>query len=176
MTLEQAYFIAEIIAAIAIVASLLYLGKQIKNSRIQAQNDSNDLITKNRGEITRILAENSKMSLIIAKGLAGKRRLHPNDYFRFTGFLYFAFINFELGFRKWKKNELDDVLWKAYEEAVYWWLACPGTQRWWKNNLIGGYTEEFYNYVNNVIEKIKEEDISIYDKQFTFMDAAGDKP
>jgi len=27
-----------------------------------------------------------------------------------------------------------------------------------------------------VIEKIKEEDISIYDKQFTFMDAAGDKP
>jgi len=176
MTLEQVHLIAEIVAAIAVVASLLYLGLQIRNSRIQVQNDSMDLITKERGEITRILAEDSEMSRIIPKALAGKRKLHPNEHFRFSGYMYYAFINFELGFRKWKKKELDDVLWRAYEEAIRWWLTSPGTQKWWKNNLVGGFTQDFNNHVNNLIEIINNEDLSYYDKQIDFMDKAGDKP
>ena len=176
MILEQVHLIAEIIAAIAVIASLLYLGIQIRNSRIQVQNDSIDLITKERGEITRILAEDSEMSRIIAKSLAGKRKLHPNEHFRFSGYMYYAFINFELGFRKWKKKELDHVLWLAYEEAIRWWLYSPGTQKWWKNNLVPGYTKDFNTYVNNLIETINSEDLSIYEKQIDFMDKAGDKP
>ena len=49
MNLEQIYLVAEIIAAFAVVISLLYLGKQLKSTRVHAQNQANNLITKETG-------------------------------------------------------------------------------------------------------------------------------
>lgn len=176
MTLEQIYFIAEIIAAIAVVLSLLYLGLQIKTSRIQSQNDSVDLITKQRGDHIKLLAGDSDLSSILAKGFAAKRKLHPNEGFRFSSYLYYVFVNYELAFRKWKRNEIDDKLWTAIDQGMHWWLTGPGVRKWWENLLIGGYTEEFKKYVNQKIESINNEDLSPYDKQITYLDLAGDKP
>ena len=81
--IEQVYFIAEIIAAIAVVLSLLYLGLQIKNSRIQSQNDFVDLITRHRGDHIKLLTGDGELPCILAKGFAAKRKLHPNEYLRF---------------------------------------------------------------------------------------------
>jgi hypothetical protein len=176
MTLEQVYFIAEIIAAIAVVLSLLYLGLQIKNSRIQSQNDSIDVITRQRGDHVKLLAGDSDLSSILAKGFAAKRKLHPNEHLRFSSYIFYVFVNYELAFRKWKRKEIDDAFWIAIDQGMHWWLTGPGVRKWWKNLLIGGYTEEFNNYVNKKIETINEEDLSFYEKQINFMDKAGDKP
>ena len=176
MTLEQVYFIAEIIAAIAVVLSLLYLGLQIKNSRIRSQNDSVDLITKQRGDHIKLLAGDSELSRILAKGFAAKRKLHPNDRLRFSSYIYYVFVNYELAFRKWKRNEIDDKLWTAIDEGMHWWLTSPGVRKWWEKSMIGGYTEEFKIYINQKIESINNEDLSFYEKQIVFMDEAGDKP
>lgn len=176
MTLEQVYFIAEIIAAVAVVLSLLYLGLQIKTSRIQSQTDSIDLITRQRGDHIKILAESGELSTILAKGFAAKRKLHPNERLRFSSYIYYVFVNYELAFRKWKSKEIDDTLWTAIDEGMHWWLTSPGVRKWWKNLMIGGFTEEFSRYINEMIERINKEDLSSYDKQITFMDEAGDKP
>lgn len=176
MTLEQAYFIAEIIAALAVILSLLYLGLQIRNSRIQTQNDSIDLITKQRGDHIKILAIESELSIIIAKGLAAKRKLHPNERFRFDGYIYYVFVNYELAFRKWKRNEIDMSLWTPIDQGMHWWLTNPGVRKWWKNLLIGGYTQEFKEYVDKKVEGIFDEDLDFYNKRITFMDEAGNKP
>ena len=175
MTLEQVYFVAEIIAALAIVISLLYLGMQIRNSRIQAKNEAIDLITKERGDFIRLLAENSEISRIIPKGFAGKR-MHPNEQFRFNSYIYYVFVNLELAFRKIGKNEIDKSLWRAYDEGTHWWVTGPGVREWWKNDVVRGFTEEFNNYVNAMIEKISADNLNAYDKQTKFMAAAGNKP
>ena len=176
MTLEQVYFIAEIIAAVAVVLSLLYLGLQIKNSRIQSQNDSIDLITRQRGDHIKLLAGDGELSRILAKGFAAKRKLHPNERLRFSSYIYYVFVNYELAFRKWKSKEIAETLWIAIDQGMHWWLTSPGVRKWWKNLMIGGYTEEFKRYINEMIERIEEEDLSSYDKQITFMDKAGDMP
>ncbi len=176
MTLEQAYFIAEITAAFAVILSLLYLGLQIRNSRIQTQNDSIDLITKQRGDHIKILAIESELSRIIAKGLAAKRKLHPNEHFRFDGYIYYVFVNYELAFRKWKRNEIDMSLWTAIDQGMHWWLTNPGVRKWWRNLLVGGYTKEFKDYINKKIEGIIDEDLELYNKRIAFMDEAGNKP
>ncbi len=176
MILEQAYFIAEIIAAFAVVLSLLYLGWQIRNSRIQSHNDSIDLITKQRGDHIKLLAESSEISRIFAKGFAAKKKLHPNEQLRFSSYMFYVFVNYELAFRKWKRNEITDALWKPIDQGMHWWLTGPGVRKWWKNNLVKGYTEEFNKYVNQMIETVNNEDLSFYEKQVTFMDEAGDKP
>jgi len=175
MTLEQAYFFAEIIGAVAVVVSLLYLGWQIRYSRIQAKNDAIDLITKERGDFVRLLAENSEISRIIPKGFAGKK-MHPNEQFRFNSYMYHVFVNLELAFRKIGKNEIDNRLWIAYDEGTHWWMTGPGVRKWWKTDMVRGFTEEFNIYVNEMIETISNKDLNAYDKQTAFMEAAGNKP
>lgn len=175
MTLEQAYFFAEILAAVAVVVSLLYLGMQIRYSRIQAKIDAIDHITKERGDFIRLLAENSEISRIVPKGFAGIK-MHPNERFRFNSYMYHVFVNLELAFRKMGKNEIDNTLWRAYDEGTRWWFTGPGVRKWWKTDMVRGFTKEFNNYINEIIETMNDKDLSAYDKQTTFMKEAGNKP
>ena len=39
-----------------------------------------------------------------------------------------------------------------------------------------GYTKKINTYINDLIDTINIEDLSIYEKQIDFMDKAGDKP
>lgn len=100
MTLEQIYLLAEIIAAIAVIASLIYLGIQIRNSRRQAKSDAIDLITKERSEFVKMMAQDQELSLIVPKGLAAQSKLLANEYYRFNNFLYYIFVTLESGYRK----------------------------------------------------------------------------
>ena len=149
---------------------------QIKNSRIQSPHDSVDLITRQRGDHIKLLAGDIELSSILAKGFAAKRKLHPNEQVRFSSYIYYVFVNYELAFRKWKKKEIDESLWIAIDQGMHWWLTGPGVRKWWENSLIGGYTDEFKKYINQKIKTINDEDLSFYEKQITFMDEAGDKP
>lgn len=163
------YFIAEIIAAIAVVISLVHLGIEIKQTRIQSIKESMDKITQERADFIRLLATESELSQIIAAGLSGSTRLKTKEYFRFTSYLYYLFVQLELGFRKWKRGHIDDELWNAWNEGVRWWIRCPGTRYWWKTNPAGGFTPEFKHYINRIIDSVIKEPPEIFSKQLDFL-------
>jgi hypothetical protein len=173
MKLEDIYFFAQIVAGTAVVISLVYLGSQIKRSRIQAENDAIDSITTARAGILKILAENSELSFIIPKGLSSRSSLTPNEMFRFNSYLYVLFVMIEIGFIKWKRKDINNELWKAWDEAVNWWLRFPNVRLWWQHNMIGGFTGEFNEYVNKIIEGNGNENTEAFEKQLSFMEAAG---
>tara|TARA_R110002049_G_scaffold58113_1_gene158405 strand:+ start:5094 stop:5324 length:231 start_codon:yes stop_codon:yes gene_type:complete len=62
MDLEQLYFIAEIIAALAVIISIIYLGIQIRNTRIQNQKEMYLNMSKFRSELTLNLASDKELS------------------------------------------------------------------------------------------------------------------
>jgi hypothetical protein len=164
------YFIAEIIAIIAVVISLAHLGIQIRQTRIQSIKESMDIITRERADFIKLLATESELSQIIAAGLSNSSKLKNKEYFRFTSYLYYLFVQLELGFRKRKRGHVDDELWNAWNEGVRWWIRCPGTRNWWKNNPAGGFTPEFKNYINRIIDSVIKEPPEIFSKQLDFLE------
>ena len=176
MTLEQASFFAEIIAALAVVVSLLYLGIQIKRSRIQSENEAIDMLTNSRSNYIGLLAENTELSYIIPKGLASRTKLTANEYFRYHSYLYTLFVGLEIGFIKWKRKGINDEIWGAWDEATHWWLGFPSVQKWWKENSIGGFTVDFNKYVQSKIDQLKGEPTEELEKQMAFMEEAGKLP
>jgi hypothetical protein len=173
MNLEQVSFMAEIVAAIAVVLSLLYLGIQLRNSRLQSVNEFNYIVSKERADFLKILALDSELSRIIPLGLVGNLDGKENDYFRFTSYLYHLFVHIELGYRKGKAKEIDQELWNGWNEASEWWIRCPGVQQWWQHNLAGGFTKEFKTHVNKTIERVNKEDPVIFNRQLEFLEKAG---
>ncbi len=176
MTLEQAYFLAEIMAAVAVVVSLLYLGIQIKRSRIQSENEAIDMLTNSRSNYIGLLAENTELSYIIPKGLASKKKLTANEYFRYHSYLYTLFVGLEIGYIKWKRKGINDEVWGAWDEAAYWWLGFPSVQKWWMDNSIGGFTVNFKKYAQSKIDLLKGEPNEELEKQLAFMEEAGKFP
>ncbi len=175
MEAVDTYFIAESIAAIAVIVSLVHLGVQIRQSRIQSIKESMDVITKERADFIKLLATESDLSEIIAEGLSHSEKLKPRDYFRFTSYLYYLFVQLELGFRKWKRGHIDDELWEGWNEAVYWWIRCPGTRVWWNNNPAGGFTKQFKIYINNIMAEVANEPNDFFSKQLEFLQKVGAK-
>ena len=176
MNLDQIYIVSEIISALAVVISLIYLGVQVKHSRIQSKNQAFDLIATQRGQFTNLLAIDKDLSRIVARGLAGKSKLHPNEYYRFTSYLYNLSINLELAHKKWLKKDLDKESWRAWDEASQWWFVCPGVQTWWKNNPVGGFTADYKNYVNACIAKLNMQEIPNLERVLEFLEMAGEQP
>ena len=172
MQLEQVYFIAEIVAALAVVVSLLYLGIQIRHSRIQAKKEFNYVISKERADFLKLLATDSELARIIPSGLSGNL-IGDNEYFRFTSYLYHLFVHLELGYIKGKANDIDQELWEGFKEATEWWIRCPGVQKWWKHNLAKGFTPAFKVYVNQTIQTLSREDPSVFERQLEFLEKAG---
>lgn len=167
------YFIAEIIAAVAVVISLFHLGVQIRQSRIQSIKESMDTITKERSDFIKLIATDGELSEIIALGLTSSVKLKEKDYFRFTSYLYYLFVQLELGYRKWKRGHIDEDLWEGWNEAVHWWIRCPGTRAWWVNNPAGGFTEDFKKYINDIVASVENEPPELFEKQLDFLKNAG---
>ena len=155
MQLEQLYFIAEIVAALAVVISLIYLALQVKQARIQNKTNAMDLIAKQRADFVEVLATNKELCYIISKGLTGQK-LSNLDYNRFNYYLYSLCVNFEIAYIKHLNNDITDEAWDAWNEGCNGWFMFPGFQKWWANNHVGGFTKSFKAHVDKCITSCRK--------------------
>ena len=177
MNLEQFYFIAEIIAALAVIISIVYLGIQIRNTRIQNKKEMYLNMSKFRSELTLNLASDKELSYIVAQGLSGKTEMNANDYFRFSNFSFSYFISYEVVFQRNKSKDIDNDIANGLKESLNWWLSFPGVQVFWKNNLSFGFSKDFKDCINNLIININSEngDDNDIQNQIKFMQKAGER-
>jgi hypothetical protein len=175
MDLEQLYFIAEIIAAIAVIISIVYLGIQIRSTRLQNRKEMYLNMSKFRSELTLKLASNEELSYIVAQGLSGKVKMNPNEYFRFSNFAFAYFVGYEVAFQRNQSNDMDEDIAKGLKESLIWWLSFPGVQVFWKNNSEFGFSNKFKNYINKSINEVNSTSNNEFQTQLEFMKSAGER-
>lgn len=151
MQLEQVYYISQLVAAAAIVISIIFLGTEVRRNTAAAKRQSLEESTSHRSDFVRMIASHKDLADEIGQGLAGVR-LDSTAWFQFSMFLYAIFIEFELNHRKFKSGDMDADLWEAWMEAYCWWLQFPGVRTWWAQKP-AGYTSDFRAVVDTEIEK-----------------------
>ena len=175
MGLEKVYLVAEILAAIAVIISILYLGIQVRNTRLQNKSETYLDMSKFRADLLYRLALDKELSQIVAKGMAGKTKFHPSKYFRFMNYATSMFISLEVAYKKSQGKDVDRDFATSLKDAIHWWLSYPGVQTFWKNNHRYGFTTEFIEYINNTIVQIKSQDQSKFQNSIDFMEKAGEQ-
>ncbi|HAH11217.1 MAG TPA: hypothetical protein DCL54_08880 [Alphaproteobacteria bacterium] len=126
MTLEDAYFISQIIAAVAIVASLIYAGlqfrtfaKQAREARVAAY--ANDLQT-----FRHAILSDRDIARIYRDGLADMDSLDPLDQWRFGAMMQIMTHNWTLA------KEFGELPGLGTGPAAFGWIAQrPGFGQWW---------------------------------------------
>ena len=149
--LESLANLGEIIGAVAVVVSLIYLAVQVRQNT-QAQRTENFSRALDRvAALQAALSQDSEASVIFAKGVADPTKLTPKERMQFTWAMYELFGAFEFMFLASKTNAIPEEIWQRWSSAVAFWLSFSGVQVWWKVRPIP-FTDSFSSYVESLLE------------------------
>jgi hypothetical protein len=82
MSLEQAFFVSQIVASVAIVASLIFVGLQIRDNTTAMQREEHNSTMAQWTEIRMAIAKHRDIAELMTEGLNGSRALDRTDQLR----------------------------------------------------------------------------------------------
>jgi hypothetical protein len=132
MSLEQASFLAQIISALAIIASLIFVGVQLRQTASAMRNSSSQAHSSIYSEIISTIIDNGEFASIWRRGLKEPASLSEDEWVRFIACASAQFRFFESSRVQWRRRQLDDEHWQNIEAQVNSFAAQPGIKAWWQ--------------------------------------------
>ena len=149
MTLEEFNLIAEIIASIAVIASLIYVGREVSQNTRATHAAAPQANVNAVNEYVGLINASDKLADILHQGAQGLSGLKGGDLIRFMAFHDQAFIAFQSYYRQWKDGILDEGIWLTHKQAALDLLAQPAQQEWWAARR-HWFFQEFQDYMDSM--------------------------
>ena len=150
MTLEEFNYLAEIIASLAVIASLIYVGLGIRQNTVATQVTGRQSYVDTMNDYVSLINSSPNLADILHRGADGLSNLKNGEIIQFGAFLDQNFISYETGYFQWKAGALDPRLWSIYSHCIADFMVQTGQQQWWETKR-HWYDKEFQEYVNQVI-------------------------
>ena len=131
MTLEGVYFITQIIAALAVIASLLYVGLQLKQNTQAIRAAAVQSITETVATNATNIAANPANALLFRRGLADYAELSNTEKAQFVQLMNGIFLSQDSIFWLYSNGSFPEELWQRELGALRAWLATPGGKSAW---------------------------------------------
>lgn len=125
---------AEIVAAIAVVISLLYVGRQVQDNTAAIRSASVQSIADASDEVLRELAADKELARIQLNGNAHYSELSELDAHRYRMFMRGQWIRMQNIFVQRQIGVLEDSFWTMYARIICEISASPGAAATWEGN------------------------------------------
>ena len=130
MSIDNLAAIAELIAAIAVVISLLYLATQVRQSNKLARAQTRERMTNQAAdEVYKGFVEDPS----ILRSLYKSEPLSEDEWIRLSGWLLAAMRQREYEFFQMKDGNIEKEVWEAYRGLITIHLGSDRTRKWWDN-------------------------------------------
>lgn len=149
--LESLANLGEIIGAITVVVSLIYLAVQVRQNTQAQQTENFSRALDRVAAIQATLSQDPETSVIFSKGVTDPSDLTSRERMQFTWTMYELFGAFEFMFLASKTNAIPEEIWRRWSSAVAWWLSYSGVQAWWSVRPIP-FSESFTSYIESLLE------------------------
>ena len=156
MSLEQAFFLSQIIASIAVVASLIFVGHQVKANTVAIQRNEHNSTMEQWTVIRQAIARNRDIAELMTVGLSGEGKLDSADQLRLEQMLQ------EVGwasFHIWDRTRRG-IFPRGTFEATGGALFCtilrtPRGSEWWRGAKSVGFYPAFVADVDAMLARDK---------------------
>jgi hypothetical protein len=137
MSLEDLGNVGEFVAAVAVIASLVYLAVQIRQNTKALKASTHQSLIDSTLSYQALTLENPEVARIRLAGNRSFSELTEEDQYRFRAAMEMMFRLFENAFVQHGRGTLDDEGWHRYAEAVrYHFAHSPGVVEWWRGRRI----------------------------------------
>ena len=152
MTLNDLANIGQVVGAIAVVISLIYVALQIRQNTNAVRSATANTVHEHFAKWYHLVAADAELSRIAANGLRDYRSLSEQERVRFIA-AFMAFLSYsQNAFLKWREGLLASPLWLGWELVIMNLVCAPGGKAFWKER---GYMfgDEFRRYIENDVMK-----------------------
>ena len=138
--------VGEILAAILVVVSLVYVALQIRQNTHALQVTAAQSYVSMYNTITSEISR-PDMAAVWHQGLEDFASLDAADLVRFSALAGQMMRVMESAYLQWRQGAVEDQLWHASETALQDTMAMAGFQQWWQYRS-RWYSEDFQSLVN----------------------------
>jgi len=141
---------AEILAAIGVIVSLIYLGQQIRSQTLETRLAFASELVNQLNLIYSDLSTDAQLSELWVKGLQEFGALSPPERARFSAFAGRLLRIVEAVFHQYRCGRIDDTVWKGIDASVKDLCLYPGMRDWWGSRahwFSGEFNEHMKSYL-----------------------------
>ena len=148
MSWEAVSGIAEIVGALVVVISLLYVAIQIQqNTKATRYQATQNLISSMSDAHFRI-SEDGELAALMRKGCSSRGSLNEDEQLRFNMWLFSTYNQYDFAYHQYRAGELDEEIWRKMEfELPLWINNLPGVGEWWQQDKVR-MSKDFVDYVD----------------------------
>lgn len=132
MTWTDAGAIGEILGAIAVVLSLVYLSRQVRQNTQAVRTGNAALVQGNFQQLARMFYTDREMGDIVIRTMAGEEDLAPADRLAAWAYFFDFLKTAELAHHQYRHGDLDESLWQASLSFYRAYFETPGFRRYWE--------------------------------------------
>ena len=131
MNWEAIAAIGEIVGAIAVVGSLVFVGWQMAQNTDALRTSTSQSHAELYMSISTRISESREMATLYITGLSDLTELDEADRVRFIAFVSSTFRFYETSFVQHRKGKLDEELWFVLERQIKDLVTAEGIRSWW---------------------------------------------
>jgi len=133
VTIQDLGSIGEIVAAVATIATLVYLAVQIRQNSVLIRGSTYQASNNWNLSALSAIAQSPEAAATFEKGLSGNEKLAPGERTQFAVIMALLFGGFSQQYESYRAGEINEKQWKRVEQIAKWYLVQSGVQIWWQN-------------------------------------------
>jgi hypothetical protein len=131
MTWTDAGAIGELLGAIAVVVSLIYLSRQVRENTRAVRTANAVGVQDNFQKLARVLYTDREMGDVIIRVMGGETGLAPADQLGAYAYFFDFLKTAELAHHQFRNGDLDPALWEASLSFYKAYFTTPGFRAYW---------------------------------------------
>ena len=131
--LETIYYISQTVAVVAILASLVFVGVQIRQNTRALKATSHHAITDSFNHLNTTVASDQAVAQTLTKAYGGLSGLEPSELFAFHSMMIAYIRVFETLYFQSQNGTMPMDLWDVEKRPLAALFISKGVQEWWAN-------------------------------------------
>jgi hypothetical protein len=150
---------SEIVGAIAVVASVIYLATQIKSQTTESRLVATRELAEKRVEMMKFLGGDEALAEIYLRAIRDYESLEGVARFRASLLFHIMLRNAEQEFIHMGTGHADDPYLESVDRVLSKSMSSPGFRQWWRTTG-EGFNNAFQAHVNELIAATEETPVS----------------
>jgi len=147
--------IAELLGAIGVIASLVYLAGQVRSSGYQSRQAAIQSVVNKMNDVWNTMAAASTADLW-TRGSRGLSSLDgESEGVQFSALMLSIFRPYEELFHYHRDGQVDDWTWESISSVCHGLMGTPGFQDWWERRQ-GWFSADFRAHVAEIQPTLTE--------------------
>jgi len=128
--------IGELLGAVAVVFSLVYLSRQVRQNTTAVRTANASLVQSNFQQLARVFYTDRQLGALVLKTMSGELPENPEDRLAVWAYFFDMLKTAELAHRHYLRGDLDADLWEASLAFYRAYFETPGFRVYWRERQI----------------------------------------